>query len=203
MSRKRRERREIRSAILLVAPFLIVFSLFFLYPTARVIALSFTDAPLIGDGNWIGFGNYIKLFNDRLFYTSLWNNIYFALLTVVPTTAIALMIATFAFAILFMFSAMTFGMQIAQSVVTEKESRIVEILAEAVPIRQLLIGKVVGNSLLALSQVVLIVAGHALGVLVTHDIALRTAPSGAKVHLPLLAVMVVFTVGGLLLMFGG
>ena len=30
-----------------------------------------------------------------------------------------------------------------------------------------------------------------------------TAPSGAKVHLPLLAVMVVFTVGGLLLMFGG
>lgn len=93
MSRKRRERREIRSAILLVAPFLIVFSLFFLYPTARVIALSFTDAPLIGDGNWIGFGNYIKLFNDRLFYTSLWNNIYFVLLTVVPTTAIALMIA--------------------------------------------------------------------------------------------------------------
>lgn len=93
MSRKRRERREIRSAILLIAPFLIVFSLFFLYPTARVIALSFTDAPLIGDGNWIGFGNYIKLFNDRLFYTSLWNNIYFVLLTVVPTTAIALMIA--------------------------------------------------------------------------------------------------------------
>ena len=93
MSRKRRERREIRSAILLIAPFLIVFSLFFLYPTARVIALSFTDAPLIGDGNWIGFGNYIKLFNDRLFYTSLWNNIYFVLLTVVPTTAIALLIA--------------------------------------------------------------------------------------------------------------
>ena len=93
MSRKRRERREIRSAILLIAPFLIVFSLFFLYPRARVIALSFTDAPLIGDGNWIGFGNYIKLFNDRLFYTSLWNNIYFVLLTVVPTTAIALMIA--------------------------------------------------------------------------------------------------------------
>ena len=58
-------------------------------------------------------------------------------------------------------------------------------------------------TLVAVSQVVLIVAGHALGVLVTHDIALRTAPSGAKVHLPLLAVMVVFTVGGLLLMFGG
>ncbi|WP_040284370.1 hypothetical protein [Tessaracoccus massiliensis] len=56
---------------------------------------------------------------------------------------------------------------------------------------------------IAVLQVVLIVGGHALGVLVTHDIALRTAPSGARVHLPLLAMMVVFTTGGLLLMFGG
>ncbi|MFT3886614.1 MAG: hypothetical protein QM713_00380 [Arachnia sp.] len=58
-------------------------------------------------------------------------------------------------------------------------------------------------TLIAVTQVLLIVGGHALGVLVTHDIALRTAPSGALVHLPLLAVMVAFTVGGLLLMFGG
>lgn len=55
----------------------------------------------------------------------------------------------------------------------------------------------------AIAQVLLIVGGHALGVLVTHDIALRTAPPGARVHLPLLLIMVVFTCGGLLLMFGG
>lgn len=56
---------------------------------------------------------------------------------------------------------------------------------------------------IAVAQVVLIVAGHAIGVLVTHDIALRAAPHKLSVHFPLLAVMVVFTVGGLLLMFGG
>ena len=55
---------------------------------------------------------------------------------------------------------------------------------------------------IAVVQVLLIVGAHALGVLVTHDIALRTAPNGAAVHLPLLAMMVVFTMGGLLLMFG-
>lgn len=93
MSRKMRERREIRSAILLIAPFLIVFSVFFLYPTLRVITLSFTDAPLIGSGNWVGFDNYTKLFKDKLFYTSLLNNGYFVLLTVIPTTVIALLIA--------------------------------------------------------------------------------------------------------------
>ena len=71
--------------------------------------------------------------------------------------AMAIFIATFAFSILFMLAAVTYGMQIAQSVVTEKESRIVEILAAAVPIRSLLIGKVVGNTLMALGQVLLFV----------------------------------------------
>lgn len=77
----------------MIAPFLLVFTVFFLYPTYKVIALSFTDAPLIGDGNLIGLANYKKLLGDRLFYTSLWNNFYFVLLTVVPTTVIALLIA--------------------------------------------------------------------------------------------------------------
>lgn len=93
MSRIKRRNRETRAAFLLVAPFLFIFSMFFLYPTLKVVMLSFTDAPLIGDGNWVGFANYAKLFGDRLFYTSLWNNFYFVLLTVIPTTVIALLIA--------------------------------------------------------------------------------------------------------------
>ncbi|MFV0385726.1 carbohydrate ABC transporter permease [Paracoccus sp. (in: a-proteobacteria)] len=93
MSQNKRQIREMRSAALLVAPFLFIFTAFFLYPTFRVILLSFTDAPLIGEGNWIGLGNYAKLLRDKLFYTSLWNNFYFVLLTVIPTTVIALLIA--------------------------------------------------------------------------------------------------------------
>lgn len=54
----------------------------------------------------------------------------------------------------------------------------------------------------AIIQVLLIVGGHVLGVLVTHDIALRNGTHPLAVHLPLLSVMVVFTMGGLLLMFG-
>ncbi|RYH06222.1 carbohydrate ABC transporter permease [Tropicimonas sp. IMCC6043] len=88
-----RRRRELRSAAMLVAPFLFVFTVFFFYPTLKVITLSFTNAPLIGEGEWIGFDNYVKLLSDRLFYTSIWNNFYFVLLTVIPTTVIALLIA--------------------------------------------------------------------------------------------------------------
>lgn len=80
-------------ALSLVAPFVIVFGMFFFYPTVKMIQLSFTNAPLIGPGEWVGFDNYARLFSDRLFKTSLWNNGYFILLTVVPTTAVALFIA--------------------------------------------------------------------------------------------------------------
>lgn len=66
-------------------------------------------------------------------------------------------IVTFVFAFLFYLTALTFGIAIAQSVVEEKQSRVVEILAAAIPVRQLLIGKVVGNALMAIVQVVVMV----------------------------------------------
>lgn len=93
MSTAKRRRRELRNAALMVGPFVLILLVFFLYPTYKVIALSFTDAPLIGEGEWIGLANYAKLLNDKLFYTSIWNNFYFVLLTVIPTTVIALLIA--------------------------------------------------------------------------------------------------------------
>ncbi|GGN00224.1 ABC transporter permease [Terrabacter tumescens] len=66
--------------------------------------------------------------------------------------------ATFAFALLFFMAAMMFGQQISASVVEEKQSRLVEILATAIPLRQLLAGKILGNSVIALGQVVLFAA---------------------------------------------
>ncbi|MFC5999778.1 ABC transporter permease [Quadrisphaera sp. GCM10027208] len=70
-----------------------------------------------------------------------------------PESAVFAM--TFAFAFLFYMAAITFGLQIAQSVLEEKQNRVVEILATAIPIRQLLYGKVLGNSLLAFGQIAL------------------------------------------------
>lgn len=69
----------------------------------------------------------------------------------------------FAFAFLFYVTALVFGLSIAQSVIEEKQSRVVEILAAAVPIRQLLLGKVLGNSLMAIGQVVLLASVGLIG----------------------------------------
>lgn len=61
------------------------------------------------------------------------------------------------FSFLFYMSALIFGMPIANSVVEEKQNRVVEILATAIPIRQLLTGKILGNLILAMGQLCLFV----------------------------------------------
>jgi ABC-2 type transport system permease protein len=60
------------------------------------------------------------------------------------------------FGLVFFMSAMTYGSTIAQSVVEEKQTRIVEILLATIPARALLAGKVIGNSLLAFAQIALV-----------------------------------------------
>jgi ABC-2 type transport system permease protein len=53
----------------------------------------------------------------------------------------------FAFAFIFLTTSQTFGVQIAQSIIEEKQTRIVEILVAAVPVRALLAGKMLVNRL--------------------------------------------------------
>ncbi|GAB2941077.1 hypothetical protein GCM10027280_31920 [Micromonospora polyrhachis] len=62
-------------------------------------------------------------------------------------------LVAFAFAFVFFFTSLTFGIQIAQSVTEEKQTRIVEILVASVPVRALLAGKVLACGLLAFGQV--------------------------------------------------
>jgi ABC-2 type transport system permease protein len=64
----------------------------------------------------------------------------------------------FALAFLFYLSSLAFGMTLAGSVVEEKQSRIVEIIATKIPVRQLLAGKVLGNTGLAVGQMALYAA---------------------------------------------
>ncbi|MCA9836694.1 MAG: sugar ABC transporter permease [Trueperaceae bacterium] len=82
-----------RDAALLIAPFTLLYLVFFIFPTLRVVQLSFTDAPLIGNGNFVGLANYKRLLGDFLFWKSLKNTGYFVLLTVIPNTLFGLMFA--------------------------------------------------------------------------------------------------------------
>jgi ABC-2 type transport system permease protein len=65
---------------------------------------------------------------------------------------------TFAFGLLFFLSCQLFGSTIGSSVAEEKESRVVEVLLAAIPVRALLVGKIVGNAALGVAQMALFAA---------------------------------------------
>lgn len=71
------------------------------------------------------------------------------------------------FGMVFMMAAITFGSPIAMSVIEEKQTRVIEILISAIPARVLLAGKVVGNTVLAIGQIVALIAVAVLGLVIT------------------------------------
>ena len=70
-----------------VAPFLFFFTTLLLVPLLWGMWLSFHKADTFSSGNFVGLGNYIRLFHDKVFLQSVWNTFYFVLLTV-PTLAL-------------------------------------------------------------------------------------------------------------------
>ncbi|QUW18205.1 ABC transporter permease [Agrococcus sp. Marseille-Q4369] len=99
-----------------------------------------------------------------------------------------------AFGLVFFMSAMTFGQTIAQSVVEEKQSRIVEIMLATVPARAILAGKVIGNSVLAFGQIALIAGVVLIGGALTGSQLLLDG-----LGMPIVWFVVLFTVGFIML----
>jgi multiple sugar transport system permease protein len=87
------KRSEYFAAAVLMAPFVVVYGVLFVYPTIKMAELSFTNAPLIGPGQWVGFDNYWRLATERQFPIAVWNTVYFVLLSALPSTLLALVVA--------------------------------------------------------------------------------------------------------------
>ena len=98
------------------------------------------------------------------------------------------------FGLVFFASALTFGMTIAQSVVEEKQTRVIEILLAAIPTRALLAGKVLGTSILAFGQIALIIAVAIIGMTVTGQDTLLVGLGSALIWF-----VIFFTIGFVLL----
>ena len=81
--------------------------------------------------------------------------------------AVVAQIVGFALAMLFYLASFTFGLALANSVVEEKASRIVEIITTKISVRELLAGKVMGNLALAFAQMALFVGVGLIGLTFT------------------------------------
>ncbi len=66
-----------------ISPWIVGFLAFSLFPILAVLYLGFTEYSIFEPPKWVGPRNYIKIFgDDRLFYTTLYNTIYYVLLAV-------------------------------------------------------------------------------------------------------------------------
>ena len=94
-TKKQREFRQNVTAWLLAAPALIFMLVFTVYPVFRSIFLSLTNFKLgMQSPEFIGLGNYTKLISSKLFWKVMGNTLYFALITVIPSMAGGLFLAT-------------------------------------------------------------------------------------------------------------
>ena len=78
-----------------LAPNLLIFTIFIIFPALIGIVYSFTDRTLFtfGNANFVGFQNYITIFNDPFFTKALWNTVGLALVTVPLMFVVSLLLA--------------------------------------------------------------------------------------------------------------
>jgi len=81
-------------ALILLLPVLIGFALFYIYPTLRGVALSFTntsDLATVGDN--VGFSNYVKAFQDPIFWNAIRVTLQYVVINIGSQTILALGLA--------------------------------------------------------------------------------------------------------------
>lgn len=75
---------------LFISPWIIGFLCFILGPIVASLFLSFTDWDLFTPPKWVGFENYVNLMQDKIFWKTVYNTFYFALISVPLTMILSL-----------------------------------------------------------------------------------------------------------------
>jgi len=76
-----------------ILPALIGFLVFYAWPAARAVAISFTDWNLLSDSTFVGFDNYLEMFQDEQFLNGMKLSGYYVLLNIPLQTALGLFLA--------------------------------------------------------------------------------------------------------------
>ena len=76
-----------------VLPFLVMFVLFWLYPNLKALKLSFEQYSGYGNATWVGFANYRAFLSYPVFWTELWNTLFYWVVHAVILVPLALILA--------------------------------------------------------------------------------------------------------------
>lgn len=88
-----REKHFMWLGLLFASPWVIGFTVFTVLPLFSALGYSFTDYNLFSKCDFIGFENYITMFNDKYVWKSLFNTLYVTVVGVPLNLVVALMLA--------------------------------------------------------------------------------------------------------------
>lgn len=93
MKRKRGARRSGIAPYIMILPAYSVYLLFVLVPVFAGLAFSFTNYDFYKKMDFVGLKNYIDLMHDAEFVRSVFNTLYYAFFTIVPTITLGVVLA--------------------------------------------------------------------------------------------------------------
>jgi multiple sugar transport system permease protein len=89
----RRERRNLGMGLLFISPWIAGFFIFLVYPILYTIRISFTKYSGFGTPKWNGLTNYHRMIHDPIFWTAVYNTLYYTALAVPIGAVIAMVLA--------------------------------------------------------------------------------------------------------------
>jgi len=87
------ERRNLRNGLLFISPWIVGFCVFMLYPVVSSLYFSFCDYSVLERPVWLGAENYTELAHDDVFWTSLGNTAYYAVIALPVGMMLAISVA--------------------------------------------------------------------------------------------------------------
>lgn len=89
----RSARREARIGLLFLSPWLFGLAVFTAYPLIASFYFSFTQYSGLSSPRWLGLDNYVQLFRDPLFWKSIYNTLYLAIIGIPLAQILSLLVA--------------------------------------------------------------------------------------------------------------
>lgn len=77
-----------------ISPFFLLFGLVGLFPLIYTVYVAVHEWDLLkGEGEFVGFGNFVEILGDAMFWNSIFNTLSIFLLSAIPQLAVALVVA--------------------------------------------------------------------------------------------------------------
>src|SRR5690625_1911440 len=83
------------TVFLFLLPFMILYLWFWIYPVFKGFYTSFFTGTFGSELNFVGLKNYVKMFNDKKFWTSFGNTFYFVAISTPTIVVLGLLLALF------------------------------------------------------------------------------------------------------------